>query len=141
MIETVTVTAAVVVLLGAAWLFFGRPRQQRTTAEPHHVWALARANTSDGVTAHLEVEVLVQLTDPGADRSALDADVVDAIEDELRQRITAHPVASLPSVGDDTPFLTADLLPGCEVLRGVVTISDVEVTPELRRLVTDRSAR
>lgn len=140
MIETITVTAALAVLLGAAWFLLGRSRQHRPAVEPYRVWALARANTSDGVTAHLEVEVLVQLTDPGLDRSALDADVVDAIEDELRQRITAHPVASLPSVGDDTPFLTADLLPGCEVLRGAVTISDVEVTPELRRLVTDRSA-
>lgn len=137
MTGSVVAAAAVVVLLLAVWAIVSLQRAQRGDTDPRHVWAVARANTSDGVTAHLEVEVVVQSTDPEAEGS--DVDLIDAVEEELRRRITGHPVASLPSVGDDTPFLPADLLAGVTIQRGVVTISDVEVTPELRRLVTDRS--
>lgn len=140
MTETLTAAVALVVLLVAGWAIFSLQRAQRHTPDPHQLWAVARANTSDGVTAHIEVEVVVRCTDAGTDRSTADLTLIDAIEGQVRRRITDHPVASLPSVGDDTPFIPADLLDGFTIHTGVVTVADVEVTPELRRLVTDRSA-
>jgi hypothetical protein len=107
--------------------------------EPRRLWTVSRANTSDGATANLEVEVVVELIEPGPGRTEIDEELVDLIESHVRRRITEHPVASLPSVGDDAPFVPPDVSPGVRLLRAVVTTSDVEVTPELRRLVTDRS--
>ena len=129
--------AVVVIACTAVGLLVAR--RGVTPEEPRRLWTVSRANTSDGATANLEVEVVVELTEPGPRRSEVDGEVVDLIESHVRRRITEHPVASLPSVGDDAPFVPPDVASGVRVLRAVVTASDVEVTPELRRLVTDRS--
>jgi hypothetical protein len=132
------VLAAVAVLMCTALAMFAS-RRNAPPSEPHHLWTVSRANTSDGATARLEVEVAVEFTDGRLQRNDTDTEIVDAVGEEIRQRIIDHPVASLPSVGDDAPFVNPDVVTGVRIVRAVVTASDVEVTPELRRLVTDRS--
>ncbi|NYG60642.1 hypothetical protein BJ980_003565 [Nocardioides daedukensis] len=148
------VGAAAVVVIGVVVGLLAT-RHKVPVNEPQRLWTVSRANTSDGVTARLEVEVVVELAGVGSRHGpvlgpvvgpgsgpavgSVGGETVDLIESAIRRRITEHPVASLPSVGDEAPFLPEEIIQGVRIVRAVVTASDVEVTPELRRLVTDRS--
>ncbi len=131
------VLGLIVVAEVVVWCFV-RPRDadEDSVVGGHHLWAVARANTRDGVTANIQVEVTVS----GLDKCVAvpSAEVVDALQAALRRRIVSSDLAGLPSLGDDPEF-TADELPhGIRLDHSVVSISDVEVTPELRRLVSSR---
>ena len=61
---------------------------------------------------------------------------MDAVEGVLRVEVGRRPVGSLPMVGDAVDWVPADLVPGATIANVFVIASDVEVTHELRRLVT-----
>ncbi|MDT0201056.1 hypothetical protein [Nocardioides sp. AE5] len=133
--------AITVVVFSVAAVLLIRQRRRVARGGPWQIWAVARANTADGATAHLQVEAVIEASAPLPVGSALDGPALrDAVEEQLRRRITGHPVAALPSVGDGAPFVAPGLPSGMRVTHAVVTTSDVEVTPGLRRLVTDQTA-
>lgn len=107
-------------------------------AASRHLWAVAAANTADGISARLAVDFTLEVVDPAgcpSDPDLVAIDVIDAVENALRLRILDSPVTELPTSGDSVAWLPADLVPGCRVTDAFVTASEVEVTPELRRLV------
>ncbi|QIX27377.1 hypothetical protein ncot_12770 [Nocardioides sp. JQ2195] len=105
----------------------------RETSPPRkHLWAVAQANTSDGVTARLGVEFTAAIDDHGA------STVIDAVEGLLRHEIAASAAHQLPSVGDALPDLDAGGAAGTGIDRVVVASSEIQVTPEFRRLVSAR---
>lgn len=98
---------------------------------PHRLWAVASANTADGVTAHLGVDFVARRTAHPSEAGP----VADAVEDLLRHRIASSPARSLPSAGDEPGFLVGRDVVGTTIERAVVTASEVEVTPQFRRLI------
>jgi hypothetical protein len=97
-----------------------------------HRLASASATTADGVPALVQVEYVAVLGEPD---EAVDDAVADAVEDAIRQAVAARRVADLPTAGDTADWVRPDLVPGVRVEHVVVRLSDVQVTPELRRLV------
>lgn len=132
--ELLIALGALVVIIAAALWLSATERAGRDEGG-NHLWAVASANTSDGVTALLQVEFRVRAPE-GAVRPA---GLVDDAESMLRHRIATAPLADLPSAGDEIELDWNDLPTGVKVSPGVVCLSDVEVTPELRRLLTTRS--
>lgn len=110
---------------------------RRTGPEtPHRLWAVASANTADGVTAHLGVDFVARRNAAHSQAAPSEAGLVsDAVEDLLRHRIASSPARSLPSVGDEPGFLVGHDVVGTTIERAVVTTSEVEVTPQFRRLI------
>ncbi|WP_157550913.1 hypothetical protein [Nocardioides jensenii] len=130
MVYVVLGLAALAALSFAAVTLMAR-RRTTPVVEPHRLWAVASANTADGVTAHLGVDFVALRT-----ASATEAGPVsDAVEDLLRHRIASSPARSLPSVGDEPGFLVGHAIGGTTIERAVVTASEVEVTPQFRRLI------
>lgn len=109
-----------------------RPREQ--DRHLHH-WAVASATTADGVRARLTVDFTVALD---VEAAAELAAVVDAAEASLRDLVVTSEVAALPDPGDE-PAWVVDLPDGVTLEHAVVTTADVEVSAELRRLVTART--
>ncbi|KQY54565.1 MULTISPECIES: hypothetical protein [unclassified Nocardioides] len=133
MLVVVVGLVAVSVLLVCVAAFLRRTSE--ATPEPHRLWAVASANTTDGVTARTGVEFVVHLPGAVADAGTLS----DAVEDLLRRGIAASPAHALPSIGDDPAGLSGATVAGVAIESAVVTSSEVEVTPELRRLMLDRT--
>jgi hypothetical protein len=113
-----------------------RLRGRRASPAPRRLWALATAPTTDGVTAHVRVDFTLQPGTGTAYDEELDMAVMDRVEARLRQEVGRRPVADLPVVGDSVDWVPTDLVPGATILDVHVVGSDVEVTPELRRLVS-----
>jgi len=110
--------------------------RRRTPSLPRHLWAMGKATTADGATAHVQLEFTLCAEDPDLESEVLDRVAMDAVEGELRVEVGRRPVASLPMVGDAVDWLPADLVPGATIANVFVIASDVEVTHELRRLVS-----
>lgn len=112
-------------------------RAFRRTAAPttRQRWGTAAATTADGVEARLEVAYVVRSDDAGVDH-----DVQDRIEDLVRALITSSRVSELPVRGDRPALPVESFGPHVHVEHLVVTISDVVVSPELRRLTTAHPA-
>jgi hypothetical protein len=105
-----------------------------------HRWGLATATTADGVVAEIEVEYVVRLTRPTdlatpSDPDSLEMAAADAVEEQIRRVISASRVDALPTAGDRAAWAEDVELDGVTVAHAVVARSDVQVTPELRRLV------
>ncbi|KRF15409.1 hypothetical protein ASG90_11960 [Nocardioides sp. Soil797] len=124
---------AVAVLAVVAGLALALPAVVRRRGEAgprsHHLWAVAQANTADGVTARLSVD-FVAVIDHGIEPTA----VVDAVEDLLRHEIAACTAHQLPSVGDICTGIDTSV-EEASIEHLVVASSEIEVTPELRRLI------
>lgn len=106
-------------------------------AETRHMWTSASALTREGVTALVQVDLTMQVV--GGDSHAvedLERSVLDAVEDVVRRRIASSTVAELPVPGDAADWLPADLVEGALVEHAHVTMSDIEVGPALRSLVS-----
>jgi hypothetical protein len=110
--------------------------RRRTPSSPRHLWAIGKATTADGATAHVHLEFALCAEDPDLEAEVLDRVAMDAVEGVLRVEVGRRPVASLPMVGDAVDWVPADLVPGATIANVFVIASDVEVTHELRRLVT-----
>jgi hypothetical protein len=102
-----------------------------------HLWAITTATTSDGVVAHVQIEFTLHVGAVDADPDALDRATMDAVEGVLRYEIGRRPIASLPMAGTPMDWVPPNLVPGATIGNVFVTSSDVEVTQELRRLVTN----
>jgi hypothetical protein len=105
---------------------------------PRHLWAHATGTTADGVVVLLQVELTVRdaVDAPHhADPDELDRAVMDATEDHLRGWISGHSVAALPTAGAAVDWVPADLVPGAAVEHVFVMACDIEVTPQLQRLM------
>lgn len=109
---------------------------QRVDLESHHRWTVASATTADGVSARLHVEFTITVTDPASAPADADAQVLDAVEDAVRRRVRSRTVAALPGAGDAAPWLPESPVLGVRLGHGVVASADVQVTGELRRLVS-----
>jgi hypothetical protein len=109
--------------------------RRRSRERPRHLhhWAVATATTADGVRARLTVDFTAVVTGSDVELTA----IVDAIEAALRDLVVRSEVADLPDPGDE-PAWFVDLPEGVSVDHAVVTTADVEVSAELRRLVTSR---
>jgi hypothetical protein len=110
--------------------------RRRTPPSPRHLWAVGKATTADGATAHLQLEFTLCAEDHDLEAEALDQVAMDAVEGVLRVEVGRREVASLPAAGDAVDWLPAGLVPGARITNVFVISSDVEVTQELRRLVT-----
>lgn len=136
MATAVTIVLVLVVVAEVAVWFLIRPRDPGDDeVATGHLWAVAHATTRDGVTAHLQVEVTLA---EDASAPVASATLVDALQDALRNRITAATVVELPALGDDPAFDADELPAGVRLAHSRVTISDVEVSGALRRLVSSR---
>ena len=111
---------------------------QRRAPRPsaRHLWAITTATTSDGVIAHVQIELTLDVGAVDADGGALDSATMDAVEGVLRHEIGRRRVASLPMAGAAIDWVPPNLVPGATIGNVFVISSDVEVTHELRRLVT-----
>ena len=105
------------------------------SSREQHLWALASANTLDGVTARIEIDFVVDSECLDPKTTAL----IHAVEDLLRLAIATSSAEHLPSMGDDPTVLIGDVVEGVALERAVVTTSDIEVTPEFRRLMGART--
>ena len=111
--------------------------QRRTpSACPRHLWAISTATTADGVVAHVQIEFTLDARALDADPDALDLATMDAVEGIVRYEIGSRRVASLPIAGEAIDWVPPNLVPGATVGNVFVNSSDVEMTHELRRLVT-----
>lgn len=101
---------------------------------PRHRIVVATATTLDGVIAHLQASYLLTVTDAATAGRDIDEVVEAALESGLRQLIGRHPVAALPIRGEavDVPHAR---VPGVRIEHVSVASADVEVSPELQRLV------
>ena len=110
----------------------GSWRKPRDEVRRLHHWAVASATTVDGVRARVTVDYTLRIEDnPDADLVVLD----DLIENSLRGLIAVTSVAGLPAPGV-VPDWQVALPDGVVIESAVVTTADVEVSAELRRLVT-----
>lgn len=123
----------------------GLARRLRRDREPQrlHRWGVATATTVDGVVAEIQVEYVVRFTEQ--ERRTLPPDEIDmaagdAVEDRIRQEIAARTVGALPSAGDSARWAEEVHVDGAVVEHAVVVRCDVQVTPELRRLVRPAQA-
>lgn len=123
----------------------GLARRLRRDREPQrlHRWGVATATTADGVVAEIQVEYVVRFTEQ--ERRTLPPDEIDmaagdAVEDRIRQEIAARSVGALPTAGDPAGWAEDVTVDGAVVEHAVVARSDVQVTPELRRLVAPPQA-
>ncbi|HEY0904171.1 MAG TPA: hypothetical protein VGE14_09805 [Marmoricola sp.] len=98
-----------------------------------HRWDVATASTPDGATVEVHVEYVVVLAKPDHE---LETAVSDAVEERIRQTIRTTPLVDLPAAGDDADWAEGDHVGGAVVEHAVVVRSDVQVTAELRRIVT-----
>ncbi|HET6693932.1 MAG TPA: hypothetical protein VFG97_06480 [Pedococcus sp.] len=105
-------------------------------AETRHMWTSASAPTREGVTALVQVDFTMQVIDESHAVEDLERSVLDAVEDVVRRRIASSTVAELPVPGDAADWLPADLVEGALVEHAHVTMSDIEVGPALRSLVS-----
>jgi regulator of protease activity HflC (stomatin/prohibitin superfamily) len=106
----------------------------RVSTSPQHVIAVAGARSTDGVRVRMEVDVTVCVRDVSLVEEGTPHAVQDAVEEELDRYVAANPLRALPGAGellDLAPALPA----GVELTLVRVSTCDVEVTPELRRLV------
>lgn len=110
---------------------WSRRPSRREVRRLHH-WAVTSATTTDGVRARLAVDYTVRIE--GRPELALST-VDDLVEEGLRELVATTGVAGLPAPGD-VPAWQVDLPHGVVVETAVVTMADVEVSAELRRLVT-----
>jgi len=110
--------------------------RRTSDASPRHLWAIATVTTADGVSAHVQIEFTLDAQAVDVDPDAVDWATMDAVEDILRQEMGRSRVASLPMAGDALDWVPPDLVPGAPIANVFVLSSDVEVTHELRRLVT-----
>lgn len=106
-------------------------RCNNRSKQEQHLWAIASANTLDGVTARIEVDFVADLESLESETTSL----ILAVEDLLRLAIATSNAEHLPSVGDDLTDLIGGVVDGVTLERAVVTTSDIEVTPEFRRLM------
>ena len=106
-------------------------RCNNRSKQEQHLWAIASANTLDGVTARIEVDFVADLESLESETTSL----ILAVEDLLRLAIVTSNAEHLPSVGDDLTDLIGGVVDGVTLERAVVTTSDIEVTPEFRRLM------
>lgn len=106
-------------------------RCNNRSKQEQHLWAIASANTIDGVTARIEVDFVADLESLESETTSL----ILAVEDLLRLAIAISNAEHLPSVGDDLTDLIGGVVDGVTLERAVVTTSDIEVTPEFRRLM------
>jgi hypothetical protein len=123
----------------------GLTRRLRRDREPQrlHRWGVATATTADGVVAEIEVGYVVRFTDQDGrvlPPDEVDMAALDAVEDRIRQQIAARTVDVLPSAGDPAGWADEVTVDGAVVEHAVVARSDVQVTPELRRLVRPTQA-
>ena len=106
-----------------------------------HRLAAVITTTVDGVPALLQVEYVADLHAAGDhDLEELDRAIADTVEEATRRAIATWRVADLPTVGDTADWILPDAVAGARVEHAVVTLSDVQVTPELRRLVEARGS-
>jgi hypothetical protein len=117
-----------------ATAFFRKLR--RPEAETRHMWTSASALTREGVTALVQVDFTLQLVGDSHAVEDLERSVLDAVEDVVRRRIASSTVAELPVPGDTADWLPGDLVEGALVEHAHVTMSDIEVGPALRSLVS-----
>jgi hypothetical protein len=98
----------------------------------------ATGTTADGVVVLLQVELTVREAADAphrGDPESLDRSVMDATEDHLRGWISSHSVAGLPTAGEAVDWVPADLVPGATIEHVFVMACDIEVTPQLQRLI------
>jgi hypothetical protein len=93
------------------------------------------ATTADGVTAHIQIEFILDARSVDIDPDVLDTAAMDAVEAALRHEIARRRVAALPTAGDAIDWVATNLVPGVIIDNVFVISSDIEVTHELRRLV------
>ena len=107
-----------------------------------HRWGVATAVTVDGATAELAVEYVVVLESSMSRSPAedLETPVSDAVEDEIRRLITTSRLLELPGAGDTADWVERVVVPGARLEHAVVVRADVQLTPELRRLVAGELA-
>jgi len=111
--------------------------QRRTPRScPRRLWAITTATTADGVSTHVQIEFTLDTPELDVDPEVLDRATMDAVEGVLRYEIGRRRVASLPTAGDTIDWVPPNLVPGASISNVFVVSSDVEVTHELRRLVT-----
>ena len=105
-------------------------------AETRHMWTSASALSREGVTALVQVDFTMLVVDDTHAVEDLERCVLDAVEDVVRRRIASSSVADLPVPGDAADWIPADLVEGALVEHAHVTMSDIEVGPALRSLVS-----
>lgn len=104
---------------------------------PRHLWAAATARTIDGLTARIQVEFTRQVTSREPSPVAIDQVAMDAVEGALHHYVTTLPTSSLPMTGEALGWETVDLVPNMVIDNVVVVSSDIEVSTQLRRRLTD----
>ena len=94
---------------------------RRVDTAPRPRWAVATANTSDGVNAHVRVEYVAEVTDAGKG----DREVQDAVGERLHEHIAERPAGELPAVGQTLDWPADSFVPGVLVKHAEVTVCDV----------------
>lgn len=116
-----------------------RFRRRTRPASRLHRWGVATAVTIDGATVELALEYVVVLEPTGTGDVSPEEDletlVSDDVEDEVRRLITTSRLLELPGAGDTADWVERVVVPGARVEQAVVVRADVQLTPELRRLV------
>ena len=113
-------------------------RVRRVDTSARHRWTVTTTRTMDGASAHLRVEYVFRVTDAALAPELVEEAVKDAVDARLRKHVAERSVQGLPVVGQVMAWAADSFLPGVLVESAEVTVRNVEMIGDLRRLLDDQ---